>query len=238
MPNDDQMETAHRDQHTETLVLSFLGIRRAIGLLGFSLPLILGPIGYWVFGVPIQDNMSSYYHTVLRDVFVGVMCSIGVFLFCYRGHDRWESWNGNVGCAAAIGIAIFPLDPNSDPLLQRSILGYLHTLSGGLFFFSLAIYSIFFFPATCDDQLEAFELTRCNYIFRLSGLVLLSSIIAMGVYLFLLPSDIRRTLTDYKFLFWMEWVAVWAFAGAWLTKGRILSLGWEIVKRQRMLFHR
>lgn len=233
-----QSETHARDRHTETLVLSFLGIRRAIGLLGFSLPLILGPIGYWIFGVPIQDNMSSYYHTALRDVFVGVMCSIGVFLFCYRGHDRWESWNGNVGCAAAIGIAIFPLDPNSDPLLQRSIFGYLHTLSGGLFFLSLAIYSIFFFPATCDDQLEPFEITRCNYIFRLSGLVLLSSILAMGVYLFLLPSELRETLTDYKFLFWMEWIAVWSFAAAWLTKGRILSLGWEIVKKQRMIFRR
>ena len=46
--------------------------------------------------------------------------------------------------------------------------------------------------------------------------------IAMGAYLFLIPAGLKRRFNDYNFLFWMEWVAVWAFAAAWLTKGRAI----------------
>ena len=119
---------------THTLVVSYLGVRRAIGAIGLLLPIVLGPVGWLVFGIEIQDNMSSYYHTPLRDVFVGSMCAIGIFLFCYRGYDWIESWTGNLGCLSALGVALCPLDANSDPLYQRSVLGYLHTVSGGAFF--------------------------------------------------------------------------------------------------------
>src|SRR5271157_1494097 len=41
-------------------------------------------------------------------------------------------------------------------------------------------------------------------------------------HLFLLSAGPKRRFNDYNFLFWMEWVAVWAFAAAWLTKGRAI----------------
>lgn len=87
---------------TNTLVLSYVGIRRAIGISGLVLPIFLGPAGWLVFGIAIQDNMSSYYHTALRDVFVGTLCAIGIFLFCYRGYDWIENWTANVGCGLVI----------------------------------------------------------------------------------------------------------------------------------------
>src|SRR4051794_1784023 len=88
---------------TRTLVISYLGVRRAIGAVGLLLPVLLGPVGWLVLGVEIQDDMSSYYHTPLRDVFVGALCTIGVFLFCYRGYDWIESWSANFGCLSALG---------------------------------------------------------------------------------------------------------------------------------------
>src|SRR4028118_1310288 len=105
---------------TRTLVISYLGVRRAIGVVGLLLPILLGPVGWLVFGVEFQDNMSSYYHTMLRDVFVGSLCTIGVFLFCYRGYDWIESWSANLGCLSAMGIAFCPIDPASGPLPQRA----------------------------------------------------------------------------------------------------------------------
>ena len=53
------------------------------------------------------------------------------------------------------------------------------------------------------------------------GIVILLCMAAMGAYLFLLSAGPKRRFNDYNFLFWMEWVA-WAFAAAWLTKGRHL----------------
>jgi hypothetical protein len=210
-------------ESTRTLVISYLGVRRAIGAVGLLLPILLGPVGWLVFGIPIQDNMSSYYHTPLRDVFVGAMCTMGVFLYCYRGYDWIESWSANFGCLSALGVALFPLDPDSDPLHQRSVFGYVHTISGGVFFLTLAFYSLYHFPTSKAEKHEVapHEAER-NFIYRTSGAVILLSLIAMGVYLVLLPEEWARLLNHYNFLFWMEWVAVWAFAASWLTKGRAI----------------
>ncbi|WP_435008660.1 hypothetical protein P12x_005870 [Tundrisphaera lichenicola] len=208
---------------TQTLVMSYLGVRRAIGIIGLILPVVLGPVGWLAFGIEIQDNMSSYYHTELRDVFVGSMCAIGVFLFCYRGYDWIESWTGYFGCISALGVALFPLDAGSDPLHQRSLFGYFHTLSGGVFFLTLAFYSLYHFPDARSGKHEVapHESLR-DFIYRASGLVILLSLIAMGAHIFLVPEELKRRLNDYNFLFWGEWVAVWAFAAAWLTKGRAI----------------
>lgn len=208
---------------THTLVISYLGVRRAIGAVGLLLSILLGPVGWLVFGIKIQVNMSSYYHTPLRDVFVGSLCTIGIFLFCYRGYDWIESWTANFGCASALGVAFFPLDADSDPLRQRSVVGYLHTLSGGAFFLTLAFYSLYHFPSSKGEKHEfAPHEAERNFVYRASGAVILLSMIAMGAYLFLLPAESKRLFNDYHFLFWMEWVAVWAFAAAWLTKGRAI----------------
>ncbi len=216
---DDLPRSAH------TLVISYLGVRRAIGAVGLILPVLLGPVGWLVFGVEIQDNMSSYYHTPLRDVFVGALCTIGVFLFCYRGYDWIERWTGTFGCFSALGIAFFPIDPASDPLHQRSVVGWLHSLSGGAFFLTLAFYSLYHFPSSRSRagsrEVAPHEAER-NFVYRASGVVIMLSMTAMGCYLLLFPDDWKRVFNDDNFLFWMEWVAVWAFAAAWLTKGRAI----------------
>ena len=213
----------HLSKSAHTLVVSYLGVRRAIGAVGLLLPVVLGPVGWLVFGIGIQDNMSSYYHTGLRDVFVGAMCAIGVFLFCYRGYDWIESWTANFGCLSALGVALFPLDAGSDPLYQRSVLGYLHTVSGGAFFLTLAFYSLYHFPSSqgAKRELAPHEAER-NFVYRASGVVILIAMAAMGAYLFLAPDGLKRRLNDVNFLFWGEWVAVWAFSAAWLTKGRAI----------------
>ena len=209
-------------RRVDTIVLSYLSIRRSLGTLGFLLPLLLGPVGWLVLDIDIQENMSSYYHTPLRDVFVGVLCAIGIFLFCYRGYDAAENWTGNVGCVSAIGIALCPLDAGSDPLRQSSVLGYLHTLFGGVFFLTLGAYSLYHFPrgnrllrvGTRDEKRDA--------VYRLTGLAIAGCLLAMGVHLFLLSAGAKLLLNRYCFTFWMEWVAVWAFAAAWLTKGHAI----------------
>ncbi|TWT87914.1 hypothetical protein [Neorhodopirellula pilleata] len=207
-------------ERASTLVASYLTIRRAVGLSGLALPLVL-LVGGWIAGVSVQENMSSYYHTPMRDIFVGTLCAIGVFLFCYQGYDRIENWTANIGGASALGVALFPLDFNSDPLFQRTIHGYLHTFSGGVFFLTLAVYSLYHFPRDSVLEKEP-HLRERSWIYRTSGLVILFSMMTMGAYLFLIPARWKEIFNDYNFLFWMEWIAVWSFAAAWLAKGRVI----------------
>ncbi|WDQ18826.1 DUF998 domain-containing protein [Rhodopirellula sp. P2] len=217
------------------LVLSYLDIRRAIGWSGLLLPLLLGP-GGMLLGIEIQENMSSYYHTPLRDVFVGTLCAIGIFLFCYRGYDRIENWTANIGSAAAIGIALFPLDYGSDPLIQKSLVGYVHTVSGGIFFLTLAFYSLYHFPRDSQREAESHLFER-SFAFRTSGLVILLITFAMGGYMVLAPQAWKDWLNGYNFLFWAEWIAVWAFASSWLAKGRVIvtEIGVEILAYSRKM---
>lgn len=204
----------------ELLVVSYMTIRRAVGLSGLALPVVL-LVGGLLSGVPVQDNMSSYYHTAMRDVFVGTLSAIGIFLFCYRGYDSVENWSANIGGASAIGIALFPLDFNSDPLVQRSIHGYLHTVCGGVFFLTLAFYSLYHFPRDSRRESDPHLFER-RFIFISSGMTILFCMMLMGGYLFLLPTGWKAKLNTYNFLFWMEWIAVWSFASAWLAKGRLI----------------
>jgi len=226
----------------QALVVSYLSIRRAIGGIGLLLPILLGPVGWLVFGIAIQDNMSSYYHTPLRDVFVGAMCAIGIFLFCYRGYDWIESTTANFGAISALGLAFCPLDAGTDPLQQSSLMGYAHIVSGAVFFLTLAFYSLYHFPSRKDTEQElAPHLAERNFVYRTSGTVILLSMLAMGVYLFGIGDRLTQTLNRYNFLFWMEWIAIWAFAAAWLTKGRaifadlaidILSVPGKILRKE------
>lgn len=212
----------HVTDRTHAFVLSYIGIRRAVGISGLLLPLVLA-LGGLAFGIPIQDNISSYYHTPLRDIFVGTICAIGVFLLCYRGHDWVENWTANAGCIGALGVALFPLDASSDPLIQKSIVGYVHTLSGGLFFLTVAFYSLFHFPRSNGEDGEAEPHTwERNAIYRTSGLVILISMVAMGAYLFVMPLSWKSVANDWNLLFWLESLATWSFAAAWLTKGRTI----------------
>lgn len=46
--------------------------------------------------------MSGGY-TGMRDVFVGALCAIAVFLRSYRGYDRRDHIAGNLACVFAAG---------------------------------------------------------------------------------------------------------------------------------------
>lgn len=210
-------------ERTNSLVMSYVGIRRAVGICGLLLPVMLALGGWLIFDVEIQDSMSAYYHTPMRDVFVGTLCAMGIFLYCYRGYDTVENWTANIACVSALGLALFPLDFNSDPLLQRSLTGYVHSVSGAVFFLTFACYSLFHFPTSgqTSEETPPHERER-NFVYRTSGIVILLTMAAMGTYLLLLPTEVRQSLNRFNFLFWGEWLAVWAFSAAWLTKGRII----------------
>ncbi len=96
----------------ESLVLSYLGLRKAIGIIGILLPFVLvfGKI-LLERGLGIESSISAYYYTVMGDVFVGSLCAVGVFLLSYRGYERKDNIAGDIACIFAIGVALFPTKP-------------------------------------------------------------------------------------------------------------------------------
>lgn len=46
----------------EQMLKMFIALRRGLGIIGISLPVILGCVGYWWYGIPLAGSMSAYYH--------------------------------------------------------------------------------------------------------------------------------------------------------------------------------
>ncbi len=79
------------DATNDSRVISYRAIRKAIGIIGLLLPIALIEGKMYYFHDPgIQGSISSYYYTGMRDVLVGSLWAIGVFLFSYRGYDAPE----------------------------------------------------------------------------------------------------------------------------------------------------
>ena len=89
----------------DSLVLSYLGLRKAIGLIGMTLPFVLA-FGKVAFESPgLQSSVSAYYYTVMRDVFVGSMCALAVFFMSYRGYEPQDALAGKLTCVFALAHA-------------------------------------------------------------------------------------------------------------------------------------
>ncbi len=139
------------------MVMSYLTLRRTVGVLGVLLPVIL-PLGVLVLGssAAFQDSISAYHGTVMRGVFVGVLSAIGVFLFSYVGYppsddkkpyDLSDNWAGNLAGASAIGVALFPA--TSDDGLVTAI----HFVAAAILFLTLAYFS---FAPLQEDRRQSF----------------------------------------------------------------------------------
>jgi hypothetical protein len=113
----------HPPRSDAEMVIDYRALRAVIG----GIVLLLVPVVYfgnWVFFsrhvgaclVPnprLPDSLSGYYYSHMRNLFVGAMCAVGIFLAAYRGYDRWDNRFTNVAGLAAICIALCPTMPPS-----------------------------------------------------------------------------------------------------------------------------
>src|SRR4051794_34545360 len=139
------MTTATRSPQT-TLVHSYLFLRRAIGLIGLALPVVLILGKQLVQGGDLIGSLSGYYYTDLRNVLVGAMCAAGVFLLAYYGHDYVDNVASTVAGLGAIGLALFPATPDHDVSAWDRTSGGLHLAFAAVFFLSLAYFCLRLFP--------------------------------------------------------------------------------------------
>ena len=96
-------------QTDDPLLVSYRELRRGVGLIGIGLPIALPLLGWIVLGEGVRDSISSYYWAaagngiLVGSVFVGALCSIGVFLWSYRGDGKWDNRAGNLACIGVGG---------------------------------------------------------------------------------------------------------------------------------------
>jgi hypothetical protein len=201
-------ETVHASGGLGSELVSYRTLRRVVGLLGVSLPIVLALWGFALLGrVQLLASISDYYSLRTRDAFVGVLFTIGWFLFTYRGYDWRDNTAGNLACVFALGVALFP---NGGSRGEHTV----HVVSATALFLVLAYFSFFLFTLS-DAWPTAQKLIR-NRIYRACGATIAVCIVAIArESLFVDVASPNR----YSPGFWLESVALWAFGWSWFVKG-------------------
>jgi hypothetical protein len=86
-------------------------LRKIVGWIGSLLPIVLILGGLLTVTASLPESMSGYYYTQMRDVFVGALCALGIFLVGYAGYDDLDRWVTNAAGLGAIGVAFLPTKP-------------------------------------------------------------------------------------------------------------------------------
>lgn len=221
------------EQKTLELVQSYTRVRLALGFLGLALPLILffggildqPRIGQ---GPGVEPTISDFYHTTYRDIFVGSLCAIGVFLISYRGYPRekgeWinDNWLATIAGLASFGLAFFPNEGGGETVVsmfQRMVgvqlAPVLHYSFALIFFLSLAGFCFFKFTKTRSVG------RRRTYIWCGRGILAALILTAIAViFKRFVGGPIGEFVVNNSLIFYFESLGVWCFAISWIVKSR------------------
>jgi len=204
----------------DSLVLSYLTLRKAVGIIGLLLPFVLAIGKILLQGSGIEPSISCYYYTDTGGVFVGSLFAIGVFLFSTRGYDLRDEIAGRLACLFAIGVALFPTSPCPGFPARHPAISTVHWSCAALLFLTLAYFCLALFTETAADRPPTRQKLHRNTVYRLCGYVILASILLIGVENLFPP--LRSLLNPFDPEFWLESIAVVTFGLAWITKGETI----------------
>ncbi len=214
-------------QKNKSIIISYLALRRFIGIQGMALPFVCILGGVLFSSLPVQTSISSYYHTNMRDFFVGLLMGMSFFLFTYKGYELIDTIIMIITGIAGFGIAIFPCLDGGDPAVPVGIFqlsagtsSTVHFSCAISFFVLLAITSLFLFTMSNKErELWTDNKKKRNIVYRTCGIIILAAIVAQGIIFLTVPEEI---IAQYKIILILETVMLEAFGISWLVKGRTL----------------
>jgi hypothetical protein len=221
----DKPEASMPTNREKSLIISYLAMRRLIGILGISLPFIV-VLGEFAQGeAGLRGSISGYYYSNMRDCFVGILSGVAFFLMSYRGYESIDDFVANVSGISALGMIFFPTAMHSGQGVRVGIFGIddniseiIHLTFGALFFFALSFNSLFLFTRRHPGVMGK-EKKRRNMIYRSCGLVMSLAIVCIAVYTMFLRGTSVAKMNPVLIL---ESVACLAFGISWLVKGNTL----------------
>lgn len=200
---------------------SYSVMRGGIGVLGLAFPLVIVVGG----GLDnLQGSLSAYYHYspldptrygagTMRDIFVGMLCAIGAFLFFYRGHSLQEDVALNIAGISAVLVAFFPMDWPTDAAAAGSTSAALHSVCATIFFVMVAYDCVFRARDTLCLMDDAKRRRKFERLYLVLGILMVSTPASVA----LLRQISAVVPTGYTTLL-IEIAGVLVFASFWLVK--------------------
>ncbi len=190
-------------------LMSFLRLRKYIGVLGFTLPFqIIAAVG-------LLSSISYSYYTGFHDLFVANLCVIGLFLFCDKGYDQRDTWANRIAGVCAILVALNPC--NSNALVLWVIPQYLiHYAAASVLFLTLGFISCFLFTMS-SGAMTAMKHVR-NAVYIGCGIMIFASVFVIIIF------------SMFKIhIFIPESTCLLPFGFAWAVKGETILTDGEVL---------
>ncbi len=209
---------------------TYRALRWGTAILGLALPWVLW-IGGFLDGRRLMPSMSAYYHSGVRNEFVGMLCAVSALLVLYRGYTSLENWALNLAGTFLVGVALVPMDPETERVVTA------HGTFAVLFFACIAYVCLFRASDTLSLLHDPSQAARFRRTYRALGLAMLASPILAAI----LEGVLQPGGRGRSFIFFVEAAGVYVFAAYWLVKtyevglthSEALAMRGQLVSRPR-----
>ncbi len=208
-------------------------IRKLVGILGISLPVLL-PMAKFEF----LASLSHYYYSTLSSlIFIIILSAFGLFLISYKGYKKdveteqiSDDFLTNIGGLAALVVVFVPttcvgsasesiktICSNCDlPLFGHSLTtpNTIHLVSAGIFILCMGWMSKYKFTRG--------RKTKHNKIYKHCGNMVFISVALLIIGIILEKLEVNFLINDY-YVYIFETIAVFAFGTSWLVKGEAIE---------------
>ncbi len=215
--------------NTQSQVINVYTLRKLVGALAFLLPVVVS-VGAILLDweLYLQDSISDYYYTIMRNYFVGTLCAVAVVLFSYKGYDKNDDRYGDIAALLCLMVAFFPtppVEPIQYAFLSSDVVGVIHLVSAAVLFWILSHFSLNLFTKTGDPATMSDQKKRRNKVYIWCGRIMRYCLGILLVYFVIVKFDLfgwKECIEGLKLVYIFEFIMLWAFGFSWLVKGEII----------------
>ena len=205
--------------------VGYIKLRTGMGVLALVFPLIFLASSWLLHRTEMQPSISEYYITreFERNLFVGILICIGIFLWLYEGYSYWENRILDAAGILVALVALIPISATSFTLgsLVIPVRGKIgeatfsvHGFCAVTFFICIIVVSTVFSQTTLKGRPDRAKWIRIYTIIATWMFVGIGLSVLSGV----LHQSWLYRIFDGKGTFWTEAFGVWGFAIFWLIK--------------------
>ena len=202
---------------------SYVIQRRGMALLAAAFPFAFLVSSFILERTPFQTSISAYYYTLdpERNIFVGVLSAIAVFLILYKGYRKLEDYILDIAGISIAGVAFFPIDKTGD---SSGFSGSAHGIFAVTFFICIFIVCVFMSEETLKELQDEDRKRNFRRLYRLCAGVMIGAVILAVISQFF-SAELIDALHMNSGTFWFEAVSVWTFSAFWYIKTREIDPG-------------
>jgi uncharacterized membrane protein len=196
---------AYRKDFSRHANLAFLIKSFGIGVIALAVPIVLPLVG----GYDGHYSISFFYHVpATRDLFVGLLWSLGLFLILFQGLSRWENL---LLSAAGVFLILVAMVPTGQEQCTDTMFSW-HAGFAFAFFGCLFVVALKFGKERLNYILWPPLRRRFELAYTITGwAMIVLPLVAWAVHL------IGARACDHR-IYWIETFAIIAFSAYWFIK--------------------